>query len=479
MTSVRTVLVALVMMAGAAVAQPRVTLRPCEVSGISARCGTVDVFENRARRSGRKISLNVVVVPALGSTHAPDAVFWLEGGPGGAATLAIGPVAQQYFKGIRDDHDLVFVDQRGTGQSNPLKCDDIGETPANIDAYFGALFPIERIRACRHKLEAVADLTQYTTAIAADDLDDVRAALGYTSVDLAGASYGTLTAQAYLRQHGSRVRAAFLVGTVTPGFRLPLPFAKASENAFGRMVADCVADDACQSAFPRLKSEFAAVLARFSSGPLAVQMVDPSTGQPRMVTLARENYVEHIRALLYSTGGARFVPLVVHQAFLNDYTAFQTMATRYNLGGPNTSRGMYFSVTCAESAPFISEAEIAAETRGTFLGDRRLRAHLAACAEWPRGSVDRRFLEPVRSTVPVVMFAGDADGSTPPWFAADAARSLPHARVINAPHTGHQIDGPCTWNLMQAFIRNPSVTELDAACVERAHRPPFATELPK
>lgn len=479
MTSVRSVLFAFVMMAGAVTAQPRVTLRPCERSGIAARCGTVEVFENREKNFGRKIGLNVVVVPALGPARAPDAVFWLEGGPGAAATLAIGPVAQQYFRGIRDDHDLVFVDQRGTGESNPLKCDDIGETSANIDAYFGALFPIERIRACRQKLEAVADLTQYTTAIAADDLDDVRAALGYTAIDLAGASYGTLTAQVYMRQHPRQVRAAFLIGTVTPGFRLPLPFAKASENAFERMAADCAADDACQSAFPRLKNEFAAVLARFSAGPLTVQMLDPSTSQPRMVKLERENYVEHLRALLYSTSGARFVPLVVHQAFLNDYTAFQAMATRYNLGGPNTSRGMYFSVTCAESAPFISEADIAAETDGTFLGDRRVRAHLAVCAEWPHGRVDRAFRAPVRSQAPVVMFAGDADGSTPPWFAADAVRSLPNGRVINAPHTGHQIDGPCTWNLMQAFIRNPSVTQLDAACVARAHRPPFATELPK
>lgn len=458
-----------------------VKLQPCEVPGIvgGGRCGTYDVYENRSTRTGRKIGLNVVVIPALSASPAPDPVFWLEGGPGGAATQAIGPVSQQYLRGLRSDRDLVFVDQRGTGKSNPLKCDDIGETPANLDGYFGTLFPVNLIRACREKLEAVADLTLYTTSIAMDDLDDVRNALGYHRINVAGASYGTLSAQVYMRQYPDRVRSAFLIGVVTPGFRLPLPFARAAQNALDLLFADCAVDPDCRSAFPNVRNEFDAVLARFDRGPLQVRMLDPANQQWRTVTLERESYVEHLRALLYSTTGARFVPLVVHRAFLEDFLPFQTMASRYNLGGPATARGLYFSATCSESAPFISEAEIVAETRGTFLGDRRVRAHLAACNEWPRGNVPRSFIDPIRTAIPVVMFSGEADGSTPPWIAAAAVRLLPNGRQITASHTGHQIDGPCTWDLMQAFIRSPSVQQLDASCVEKIRRPPFATEMPR
>jgi hypothetical protein len=75
------------------------------------------------------------------------------------------------------------------------------------------------------------------------------------------------------------------------------------------------------------------------------------------------------------------------------------------------------------------------------------------------------------------MFSGDADGATPPWIAEAAVKFLPNGRQIMAPHTGHQIDGPCTWDLMEAFIRDPSAQRLDAACVEKARRPPFATEI--
>src|SRR5262249_45820457 len=111
-------------------------LQPCDVPGIpdEGRCGTYEVYENRTAGSGRKIPLNIVVMPALGTPRAPDPVFWLEGGPGGAATQAIGPVSRNYLRGLRQNRDLVFVDQRGTGESNPLRCDDIGDNPSNLDS---------------------------------------------------------------------------------------------------------------------------------------------------------------------------------------------------------------------------------------------------------------------------------------------------------------------------------------------------------
>jgi pimeloyl-ACP methyl ester carboxylesterase len=309
-----------------------------------------------------------------------------------------------------------------------------------------------------------------------DDLDDVRAALGYDRINLAGASYGTQAAQVYIRRHPEHVRAAFLAGVATPGFRLPLPFARAAQNAWERLLADCAADPACRGTFPDLRNEFDAVLARFEHGAIQVTMLDSAAGTSRPVTLERESYVEHLRLMLYSTGAARFVPIVVHQAFLGDFVRFQTMATRFDPGGA-LARGMYFSVTCSEDVPFITEQDIVAETRDTFLGDRRVRAHLAACQEWPRADVARAFTDPVKSDVPVVMYSGEADGATPPWIAEEAVRFFTNGRQIRVPHAGHQIDGPCGWNLMQAFFRNPSAGQIDAACVGDIRRPPFATDV--
>jgi len=456
-----------------------VTLQPCAGAGVGdARCGTVEVFENRATTSGRKIRLQLVVVPHQGRTAAPDPVFWFEGGPGGAATGAVGPVSQQYLRDLRADRDLVFVDQRGTGASNPLHCRSIGEDPGDTATYYGKLFPPELIRACRQQLESMADLRQYTTSIAADDLDDVRRALGYDRINLAGASYGTTAALVYMRLHPDHVRSAFLVGVATTGFKLPLPFARAAQHAWDQLLVDCAADQSCHATYPRLREEFDAVLATFEHGPVRINVLDAASGQKRPVMLQRENYVEHIRLLLYSTASASFVPLVVHQAFLGNFAPFVDMATRFNMGA-GLARGMYFSVTCAEDAPFITESDILAETRNTFLGDRRVRAHVAACREWPRGSIPQGFTDPVRSQAPAVLFSGEADGATPPWIADGAIASLPNSRLIRAPHTGHQLNQPCIWNLMQTFIRTASAPSLDTSCVSQLIRPPFATAAPR
>ena len=454
---------------------PTIALQPCEVANVSAQCGTLEVFEDRGSRRGRKIGIKVVVLRALGQATA-EPIFWLEGGPGGAATSAIGPVSQQYLRDLRDSRDLVFVDQRGTGGSNPLNCTDIGESPDNLDAFFGRLFPPHLIRACRQQLEQNADLRQYTTPLAMDDMDDVRAALGYEHINLAGASYGTLSAQIYIKRHPGRVRAAFLVGLATTSFKLPLPFARATQNAWDRVVTDCAADAPCRGAFPELKAEFDAVLARFADGPIQVQMRDPATGRDRSVALEREAFVERLRAMLYTTFGARVVPIVVHRAFLGDFHAFQTMAARHRLGGAS-SRGAYFSMTCSESVPFITEAEIVAETSATFLGDRRTRAHIDACKEWVRGDVDRSFLEPVRTDVSVVLFSGDVDGATPPWIADQAIANFSNGRLVRAINTGHQVSGPCTWGLMHAFFTSPVARQLDVSCAADLRRPAFALEV--
>lgn len=460
--------------AGSGPARP-IALRSCDASGIPARCGSIDVYENRETKAGRRIALNVVIIPATDRNPAPDPVFWLEGGPGGAATDVIGPVSQQYLRGLRGTRDLVFVDQRGTGQSNPLNCDDIGDSPAAPDRYFGRLFPRDLIRACRQKLERVADLRQYTTTIAMDDLDEVREALGYATVNLAGASYGTQAALVYMRRHRAHVRSAFLVGVAPPDFRLPLPFARAAQHALDLTLADCAGDPACHAAFPDPAREFAAVLSRFDHGPLHVTMADPVTQKPRAVALERESYVEHLRLMLYTTFGARQVPAIVHQAYIGNFVPFQAAAVR---GAGGMSRGMYFSVTCSEDVPFITERAVIEETRGTFLGDRRVRAHQAACAEWPRAEVPRGFLDPVTSDVPTVLYSGEADGSTPEWIAAAAARFLTNGRQIRVPHSGHQIAGQCGWDLMRDFITHASVRDLDASCVAGVKRPPFALQVP-
>lgn len=461
-------------------AQTRVPLELCKSLPVNVDatllCGTYDVYEDRAAKSGRKISLNIAVLPARGSTPRADPVFWLDGGPGAPATKVVGLARNGFLSVFRDDHDLVFVDQRGTGESNGLNC-DIGDDPGNLEIFFGRLFPPELIRACREKLQNSADVRFYTTSIAMDDLDEVREALGYGKINIVAASYGTIAAQVFMRQHHDSVRSVFLVGVATPGVKQPLLFARAAQHALDLLFVDCAADQVCNSAFPNLKAESGAVLSRFDRGPVEVKLINPATKSIETVRLSRENYVERLRFLLYTTTFARFIPYIIHKAYEGDFLPFEAISVRYNPGG-SLARGMYLTVTCAEGVPFISKQEIVSEAKGTFVGETRVRAHIEACKEWPRVNVPKSFIDPVTSDLPVMMFSGEVDGSSPPWFGKSAMKHLPNGEQILVRYYGHQLNSPCMWEIMRKFVDAASVRGIDTSCTEKIRRPPFATEIP-
>src|ERR1043165_7202293 len=133
-----------------------VQMKPCKSPPLTsdALCVKYEVFENRATKTGRRIPLNIILLPAKSAKPAPDPIFYLAGGPGGAAT---GYAEASFMEGLRRNRDVVLVDQRGTGESNPLNCAPFG-TREDMRGYFGEQFPIEKIRVCRAELEKVADL---------------------------------------------------------------------------------------------------------------------------------------------------------------------------------------------------------------------------------------------------------------------------------------------------------------------------------
>ncbi|HEU4386161.1 MAG TPA: alpha/beta fold hydrolase, partial [Blastocatellia bacterium] len=374
----------------------RIKLEPCPgPAEKDALCGKYEVFENRSTRSGRKITLNVLMLPATAPTPEPDPVFYFEGGPGGAAVAtAKGGGRKVLFDLLRKRRDVVFVDQRGTGESNQLAC--AMNDPADLQTSFGERFPIERVRQCRTELEKIADLTLYSTPIAMDDLDEVRDALGYQRINLYGGSYGSTAAMSYLRQHGDHVRSAVVAGVAPVDYRLPLPIAKGVQHALDRMLEDCGASDGCRSAYPKLKAELAELIARLEKQPATVTITDPTTRKSQSVTITRNAFVEHLRLLLYFPQMISQVPLFIHQAYQNDYALFSTYALIFSRVIENTiARGMHLSVVCGEGLPFINEADITREAAGTIYSDTLVRSYKKACENWPRARIPANFVEPV------------------------------------------------------------------------------------
>jgi pimeloyl-ACP methyl ester carboxylesterase len=332
-------------------------LNDCQPARIPspAKCGTFEVYENRATKKGRKISLNILLLPATGAKREPDPLVYFAGGPGSAATEDAIGFAPEFAK-IREHRDLLFVDQRGTGKSHPLNC--VFFNPDDLQSYLGYFFPLEDVRKCRPQLEAKADLKLYTTDIAIDDMDEVRAALGYEKLNLFGGSYGTRAALTYLKRYPQHVRTATLQGVAPANAYMPADFPLHIERALNGVIAECAADEACNKAFPNLKEEAKALLDQLIKAPVEVEVEKPKSKERVKVKLSRDLMAEAIRYMLYSPVPASRVPLIIHLAAQGNFVPLTQTALQYRkfLVGAD-SNGMYLSVTCAEDLPWINPAK--------------------------------------------------------------------------------------------------------------------------
>jgi pimeloyl-ACP methyl ester carboxylesterase len=455
------------------------TLAPCEVAGLApgeARCGTYEVFEDRGGGRGRKVPLRVVVVPAKESPREPDPLVYLAGGPGDSATAAAGFGTHAYAD-LRRRRDLVFIDLRGTGESAGLFCPELERSQGFLDEFL----PVEGVRACRQRLAARADLAQYTTANAVDDLAEVFTALGYSRVNLDGASYGTRTALEMIRRHPQRVRTAALSGIVPPGARNPLTFARDAQEALEGTLAECAADAACAAAFPRLRDELAAVLARVEREPVSVEVAGRD-GSRQALRLDRAGVAQTLRYMLYMPTAAAELPFAVHAAATGDFQPLAQMAALFAGSAAKMADGFFLSVLCTEDTPFIREDEIAPAVAGTFLGDFRIRAQQRACAEWGVPAAARELQEPVRAEVPVLLVSGERDPVTPVRWGEQVARHLPRALHVVVPDGGHGSEGmagaECLTSLVEGLVTRGDTRGLDTSCVGTMRRPPFTTAGP-
>lgn len=450
----------------AAASPAAIELVECPRFGIEgARCGSYEVLENRDRPDGRKLSLEIVVLPATGRAHG-DAVFYLQGGPGAPASLSVGAYADHP---ARADHDFVFVDVRGTAGDDVLSCDpEAGDDVRDRLAIFART---DVFVACRDRLRRTADLGEYSTPRMVDDVEAVRMALGYGPIDLIGTSGGTRTALVYMRRYPTSVRAVVLNGVTPLAFRNPLYHARSAQDALDGLIDLCASRPRCAAAYPNLREELRRVAARLAE-PVQVAVEHPRTHETIHIPFDRTLLGESLRQLMYrSPGGAR-VPYLIHRAAQGDFDTLANMAVARAIG-LSIPIGTLNSVICTEDAARIRDDEIADETAGTLLGDARVRQQLAVCAIWPRTHLDRGYAEPVSTEHPTLILSGTLDPVTPPRWGAEAASHLPNSRQIVVPG-GHGVGGECLAGIVARFLDAGTTRGLDIGCSEHIRYPDFA-----
>ena len=447
-----------------AVVEPGITLTKCVLNmpridlQVDTRCGSLLVPEDRSHPKSRQIELNIAVVEAVRRRAEPDPLFLLAGGPGQSAVEAFPSLYSAFYK-IHQSRDIVLVDQRGTGKSNPLRCLDPQEEEMDDEQ------AVAMLKDCPEKLQA--DLRFYTTDVAMQDLDQVRSALGYETINLYGVSYGTRAALVYLKLFPDRVRSLILDAVVDPSFVLYQDAARDGQSALDLVFQRCEADEACSATYPHLRSEFEEMLRNLEESPAEVTMPHPLTGRPLQLTLTDTAISNHVFNMLYSPDLVAMLPFVIHQAY--ESGNYAPLITQGYLVETGVYDGMFYAVTCAEDSSLVQVEEANAGIFGTNVEN-----FLEVCQAWPRLDPPSVIHETITSTVPVLLLSGEADPITPPWHAEKLTSVLRNSTHVIFPGMGHGNGfGECGSRLMFDFLDDPSFTNLDISCAESVQPPPF------
>jgi pimeloyl-ACP methyl ester carboxylesterase len=453
--------------------ESKLALSACRLPGVEteARCGTLDAWEDRQAKAGRRIKVKVAIVPAKLRAKEPDPILVFAGGPGQGA-IALAPQVMPLFARLNDSRDIVFIDQRGTGGSNPLDCN--GDQAAQT--MFEDSVPLKLVLDCLSQLDA--DPRQYTTTTAMVDFEEIRDGLGYATWNLWGGSYGTRAALEYLRRYPSHVRTVTLDGVAPATMKLPLSFVADGDAALERLVNSCATDPLCESSYPKLRETIAKVRSGLAKKPVRAPINDPLTGDYETVEVTENVFLSGLFRPLYLPELASLLPFAITAASRGDFNPL--LAQNFELAddmAENFSLGMHLSVLCAEDVSRITAGELAALSK-SFFGRALVDDFMRACRVWPRGEVPADYYDPVKSNVPVLIFSGGIDPATPPRHGDLVASWLPRSKHLVAANLGHGVSlHGCAPKLLESFVRKGDVEGLDGKCLDRIPRPLFLMPL--
>lgn len=439
-------------------------LEPCDRHGYPARalCGRHEVLEDRSRPSGRRLALQVVVLPA---TSAPgrDALTFLAGGGVLPATRMV-PFFARAFSKLNETRDIVLLDQRGTGRSGALEC----EAPGWQSVLAGDRSRKDYMKAvekCAKVLGRYTDLSVYTTPQAADDLDEIRAWLGYDAFTIWGASYGTRLARVYARRHPERVRALALHGTVPLQFSMWPDLGPSGVRALTDLLERCEADDDCKKTFPRTQRALEVVLARLAEDPVDADRPDGELGPERVNDLVVASVIV---GALGDMSVARSIPLWIRAAYRGNHAYFASLSAS---GPSEVPLGVYYSIACSEE--FARPGGVPVARAGdvppgleAFLEVSSLERDREVCRFWPKASLPPSFWVPVESPVPALFVTGADDFITPPEYANKVAEGFSTSRHIVPRDRSHNDLDPCVGGIIEQFLMDPGA-ELDTSCIEQ------------
>lgn len=442
------------------------------------RCTRVVVPQDRSGATPGEVGLSVRTIQA-GQRRKKvrrEAVLFLSGGPGQAATSSAQDVAKIIAPLLRT-RDLVAVDTRGTGRSTDLiVCPEL-ETNAIV-----GLSDLGRFASCARRLGPAID--HYGTADVVADLEQVRVAGGYDRLLLVGVSYGTYTAQRYAAAYPDRVSGMVLDSVVDAGSTDP--FTLETYRALADVVANACARGACRGVTDDVARDLQRTRARLpmtaSIGAGAAGRRDVTIGSRELIALIQGGdqlpaMRSELPAVLRRAGEGDPLPLArvldasgllpvpgddddpaVAAGGAASISAGSLVATRCRDAhlpwAPGTPLGEPRRAVALAALAARSDAERGGWSPGDLLGPETA----GMCSNWP-GESDRATPGPLPD-VPTLILSGSEDTRTSPAEARRFATRVPRPQFLSVTGAGHSVLGSgrgCVTDALKAFAAGTTI----------------------
>ena len=460
-------------------------------AGVDMQCGTLEVPADREDPDGGEVELAFGIVRSDAPDLAADPVVYLSGGPGQSTLELVSQGFAQLYEPLTANRDLVLLDQRGTGLSEPsLACDEYTECALES---LGSDLSDEELEAealdaldeCHERLaDDGVDFADYNSAASAADLEDLRVALEYDEWNLYGISYGTRLAQQAMRDHPDGIRSVVLDASYPADADLYAEMPGNAERAMEALFTTCADDPACAAAYPDLGRTFRDLVGRLNAAPAPITVVDATTGERIDDDLDGDDLVGFLFDSLYSTELVPQLPEIITAAAAGEFGSIGLLVGAQSQSLDFQAIGQQLAVQCNEEVSFGSRDAVAAAAaehplvEGYFeSGPSSGSGIFDVCETWDAGEADAEANEKLTSDIPTLVLAGDLDPITPPRWGEQIAADLSEAFYVQFPFTGHGSlpSHECAVDITEDFLDQPG-SEPATDCVAGITVPAFTPE---
>jgi pimeloyl-ACP methyl ester carboxylesterase len=405
---------------------------------VEAELGRLVVKENRSKPDSNLIELAFVRLKTTAPNPGAPTVY-LDGGPGSSPiVLARYSEYMRAFMKLREVGDVILLDQRGVGLSRP-NLTRLSAQPMPLDFFAKEANALsimkERTReAADYFRKQGIDLLAYNTVESANDIDDLRKALGVAKVNLVGFSYGTHLGLAAIRYHGDHLNRVALMGTEGPNHTQKLPgTTQKSIETLSKLVAQ---DPTVGAKVPDMVGLLKRILDRFEKQPATVRITDQRKNRPVDVTVGKFGLQLILIIDLGDTSDLPIFPALLYTIDKGDYSILaQFVEKRYN----QLSAGVPVMRLVMDSAPGATRdriAQIKREAKNTLLGN--VMNFLDVADVFGNPDLGDEFRSAIHTNVPTLFFSGTLDNSCPPFQADEVRKYFKNSVHIVVENAGHE-----------------------------------------